>query len=100
MRRPHERVAEVEPADGTGLPGTVYGTPVEKPAETLAEPQPRHYAESEPRRAEQPYDRDPYANPTPPPAAYRNVPTARGGQEALFAEPMTSAPQAITTSST
>ncbi|GIE96435.1 chromosomal replication initiator protein DnaA [Paractinoplanes rishiriensis] len=95
LNRPIQVAVTVKPPeDGTGLPGTVYGTPVEKPDETLAEPQPRHYAEPESRRPDQSYDRDPYANPNPPPAAYRNVPTARGGQEALFAEPRSSAPQA------
>jgi chromosomal replication initiator protein len=89
LNRPIQVAVTVKPPeDGTGMPGTVYGTPVEPAVDTRAEPQPRHYADPEPRRAEQPYDRDPYANPTPPPAAYRNVPTARGGQEPLFAEPM------------
>jgi chromosomal replication initiator protein len=92
LNRPIQVAVTVKPPeDGTGLPGTVYGTPVDPPVDTRSEPQPRHYAEVEQRRTESPYDHDPYANPTPPPAAYRNVPAARGGQEALFAEPMPSA---------
>ena len=96
LNRPIQVAVTVKPPeDGTGLPGTVYGTPIEVPAE---EPQPRHYAEP-PRYAEpqpeqrqpeqrQAYSHDPYGDKPP---AYRNVPTARGGQEALFADPMPAA---------
>ena len=84
LNRPIQVAVTVKPPeDGTGLPGTVYGTPVETATDTRAEPQPRHYADPEPRRAEQPYDRDPYANPArrprprtgtcPPPAAARRL---------------------------
>src|SRR6185312_15208044 len=43
LGRPIQVAVTVKPPeDGTGLPGTVYGTPVES---TVAEePQPRHYA--------------------------------------------------------
>src|ERR1700754_1101712 len=81
LTRPIQVAVTVKPPeDGTGLPGTVYGTPVESGADEVAEPQPRDYAQPEPMRAEPPpaYEHDPYANPTPPPAAYRNVPSARG----------------------
>ncbi|GIF24932.1 chromosomal replication initiator protein [Actinoplanes tereljensis] len=88
LNRPIQVAVTVKPPeDGTGLPGTVYGTPVESPAE---EPQPRHYAEAEPRQPEQlpVYGHDPYTdNQHSAPPSYRNVPTARGGQEALFADP-------------
>uniref|UniRef100_UPI00351D1509 chromosomal replication initiator protein DnaA n=1 Tax=Paractinoplanes globisporus TaxID=113565 RepID=UPI00351D1509 len=90
LNRPIQVAVTVKPPeDGTGLPGTVYGTPVESPAE---EPQPRHYAEpeqqSEPESRQHSdipaYAHDAYAESRP---SYRNVPAARGGQEALFAEP-------------
>lgn len=91
LNRPIQVAVTVKPPeDGTGLPGKVYGTPVEAPAEEPIEPQPRHYAEP-PRPPEQPaYD------PYPPgsaqrqaPGSYpRGVPAARGGQEALFADPL------------
>jgi chromosomal replication initiator protein len=88
LNRPIQVAVTVKPPeDGTGLPGTVYGTPVESAAEELAEPQPRHYAEPEPRQPDVPaYARDAYAESAQRPA-YRNVPAARGGQEALFADP-------------
>ncbi|WP_433372560.1 chromosomal replication initiator protein DnaA [Actinoplanes sp. CA-142083] len=82
LNRPIQVAVTVKPPeDGTGLPGTVYGTPVDQPTEE--EPQPRHYAEPEQRpQPEMPaYAHDPYAESRP---SYRNVPTARGGQEALF----------------
>jgi chromosomal replication initiator protein len=93
LNRPIQVAVTVKPPeDGTGLPGTVYGTPVEPAAEP--EPQPRHYAEPEQRQ--QPeipvYANDPYPESRP---SYRNVPAARGGQEALFeatAPPMPAAP--------
>ncbi|WP_030440869.1 chromosomal replication initiator protein DnaA [Actinoplanes subtropicus] len=87
LNRPIQVAVTVKPPeDGTGLPGTVYGTPVES---TVAEePQPRHYAEPMPEPMRQPevpaYARDAYPESRP---SYRNVPAARGGQEALFAEP-------------
>ncbi|GAA2651407.1 chromosomal replication initiator protein DnaA [Paractinoplanes durhamensis] len=88
LNRPIQVAVTVKPPeDGTGLPGTVYGTPVEQPTE---EPQPRHYAEPQQRQPEQipAYGHDPYAdNQRPGPPGYRNVPAARGGQEALFADP-------------
>jgi chromosomal replication initiator protein len=109
LNRPIQVAVTVKPPeDGTGLPGTVYGTPIEPPAE---EPQPRHYAEpqnynepqnygdqqhyAEPQQPEQrrpeplaAYGHDPYADKPP---AYRSVPAARGGQEALFADPVPAA---------
>jgi chromosomal replication initiator protein len=93
LNRPIQVAVTVKPPeDGTGLPGTVYGTPIDQAGDVLAEPQPRHYAEVEPAPHEpqlrpEPvpaYDPAPY----PVPAAYRNVPIARGGQEALFADPL------------
>jgi chromosomal replication initiator protein len=96
LNRPIQVAVTVKPPeDGTGLPGTVYGTPVEPPADDRTEPQPRHYAEP-PRQPEQPAY-DPYPNGSAqqvaPPAAYpRGVPLARGGQEALFADPMPQPP--------
>ncbi|WP_433299520.1 chromosomal replication initiator protein DnaA [Actinoplanes sp. CA-030573] len=88
LSRPIQVAVTVKPPeDGTGLPGTVYGTPVEPVADEPAEPQPRHYAEPEPRRPDVPaYAHDPYGESAQRPS-YRNVPAARGGQEALFAEP-------------
>ncbi|MCU7729812.1 chromosomal replication initiator protein DnaA [Actinoplanes sp. KI2] len=87
LHRPIQVAVTVKPPeDGTGLPGTVYGTPVE--AAAAEEPQPRHYAEPEPEPMRQPevpaYAHDAYPESRP---SYRNVPAARGGQEALFAEP-------------
>jgi chromosomal replication initiator protein len=87
LNRPIQVAVTVKPPeDGTGLPGTVYGTPIE--SAVAEEPQPRHYAEPEPEPMRQPevpaYARDAYPESRP---SYRNVPAARGGQEALFAEP-------------
>ena len=90
LNRPIQVAVTVKPPeDGTGMPGTVYGTPVEAAANQRDEPQPRHYAEPEPRRPEPvpAYNHDPYAESAQRPA-YRNVPAARGGQEALFADPV------------
>lgn len=69
LNRPIQVAVTVKPPeDGTGLPGKVYGTPVEAPAEEPIEPQPRHYAEP-PRPPEQPaYD------PYPPGSAQRQAP--------------------------
>src|SRR3954452_18452296 len=61
LNRPIQVAVTVKPPeDGTGLPGTVYGTPVEQPA--AEESQPRHYAEPEQRQPEQlpAYGHDPY----------------------------------------
>nr|WP_122975754.1 chromosomal replication initiator protein DnaA [Actinoplanes teichomyceticus] len=122
LNRPIQVAVTVRPPeDGTGMPGTVYGTPVEPEPAPHVEPQPLHYAEP-PRSpearpyqpelptypAEPPYqqpafgppDRAPEPYPTgsaqhsapPPPSYIRNVPPARDGQEALFADPMPSAP--------
>jgi chromosomal replication initiator protein len=94
LNRPIQVAVTVKPPeDGTGLPGKVYGTPVEPMPDDAAEPQPRHYADP-PRQSEQPaYD------PYPPgsaqrstPAYPRNVPAARGGQEALFGDPLPAPP--------
>ncbi|MEU8816392.1 chromosomal replication initiator protein DnaA [Actinoplanes sp. NPDC048796] len=91
LNRPIQVAVTVKPPeDGTGLPGKVYGTPVEaQPAEP--EPQPRHYAD--PPRQPEPPAYDPYPPPgsaqRPPAGGYpRNVPAARGGQEALFGDPL------------
>jgi chromosomal replication initiator protein len=122
LNRPIQVAVTVKaPEDGTGLPGTVYGTPIEQSANQLDEPQPRHYAEAPlyPDPAEQapayghPTDgypthdgypnrdgypgHDGYSNGSAqrqaPPSAYsRGVPAARGDQEALFAEPAPQAP--------
>jgi chromosomal replication initiator protein len=100
LNRPIQVAVTVKPPeDGTGLPGTVYGTPVEGSADEIGEPQPRHYAEA-PLYAEPPepppsygHLSDVYSNGSAqrqgPPTGYpRTVPAARGGQEALFAEPV------------
>ncbi|XVU25493.1 chromosomal replication initiator protein DnaA [Actinoplanes sp. CA-054009] len=96
LNRPIQVAVTVKPPeDGTGLPGKVYGTPVEEqPAEP--EPQPRHYAD--PPRQPEPPAYDPYPPPgsaqRPPAGGYpRNVPVARGGQEALFADPLPPPPE-------
>jgi chromosomal replication initiator protein len=106
LNRPIQVAVTVKPPeDGTGLPGTVYGTPIESAPTDAAEAQPRHYAEQAhyteaPRRADgyptDQYPTDPYGNADPYPTGSaqrstppysRNVPTARGGQEALFVDP-------------
>ncbi|GAA0563636.1 chromosomal replication initiator protein DnaA [Paractinoplanes ferrugineus] len=84
LNRPIQVAVTVKPPeDGTGLPGTVYGTPVEVPA--MTESQPRHYAdpEPEPRQPEPMATYEQYGA-QPGTAPYRNVPAARGGQESLF----------------
>ncbi|MEV4348998.1 chromosomal replication initiator protein DnaA [Actinoplanes sp. NPDC049596] len=94
LNRPIQVAVTVKPPeDGTGLPGKVYGTPVEQAPDEPGEAQPRHYAE--PPRPPDPPAYDPY----PPGSAQRpaatgpyGVPTARGGQEALFADPMPQPP--------
>jgi chromosomal replication initiator protein len=116
LNRPIQVAVTVKPPeDGTGMPGTVYGTPIEEGGDQLNEPQPKHYADTQlyPTQSEQapsyghPADgysgHDGYANGDPysngsaqrqaPPSPYaRGVPAARGGQEALFAEPVPQAP--------
>ena len=107
LNRPIQVAVTVKPPeDGTGLPGTVYGTPIESAPADAAEPQPRHYADparyaEAPRRSDgyptDQYPTDAYGNsadPYPPGSAQRstppysrNVPVARGGQEALFVDP-------------
>ncbi|WP_127505162.1 chromosomal replication initiator protein DnaA [Actinoplanes solisilvae] len=94
LNRPIQVAVTVKPPeDGSGLPGTVYGTPVEASAAEADESQPRHYAEP-PRQPDQP-PYDPYptgsAQRSAPGLAY-GVPTARGGQEALFGDPLPSPP--------
>jgi chromosomal replication initiator protein len=104
LNRPIQVAVTVKPPeDGSGLPGTVYGTPVEGAGGELDEPQPRHYAEP-PLYPEPPEPPPAYGHPTDgytngsaqrqaPTSAYpRTVPAARGGQEALFAEPAPQAP--------
>ncbi len=96
LNRPIQVAVTVKPPeDGSGLPGTVYGTPVEPAPAAENEPQPRHYADA-PRQPE-PQSYDPYptgsAQRSAPGMAYpRGVPTARGGQEALFADPLPAPP--------
>ncbi|MFF5084784.1 chromosomal replication initiator protein DnaA [Actinoplanes sp. NPDC000266] len=91
LNRPIQVAVTVKPPeDGTGMPGKVYGTPVEA-QQPEPEPQPRHYAD--PPRQPEPPAYDPYPPPgsaqRPPAGGYpRNVPTARGGQEALFGDPL------------
>lgn len=124
LNRPIQVAVTVRPPeDGTGMPGTVYGTPVEESAAPPArEPQPLHYADTprtpdprpyqpelpayqpEPQSYQQsafgPPDRAPEPYPTgsaqhsAPSSPYtRNVPHGRDGQEALFADPMPPAAQ-------
>ncbi|MEV6342076.1 chromosomal replication initiator protein DnaA [Actinoplanes sp. NPDC051851] len=122
LNRPIQVAVTVRPPeDGTGMPGTVYGSPVEPAPPAFEEPQPRHYAEppqypngsfqqelpaypGHGRTPELPYQQPPAFGPpdrtpedyptgsaqhsTLPPAYPRNVPSARDGQEALFADPM------------
>lgn len=94
LNRPIQVAVTVKPPeDGSGLPGTVYGTPVDVASAEASEPQARHYAEP-PRQPEPPsYDSYPTgsAQRSAPGLAY-GVPTARGGQEALFGDPLPSPP--------
>jgi chromosomal replication initiator protein len=89
LNRPIQVAVTVKPPeDGTGLPGTVYGTPIEVPP-VEEEPQPRHYAEP-PRQPEAPaYDSYPAGSAQRPtaPAGY-----PRAAQETLFADPLPPAP--------
>jgi chromosomal replication initiator protein len=124
LNRPIQVAVTVRPPeDGTGMPGTVYGTPVEAESEPPPrDAQPMHYADAprnpDPRpfqpelpayppeqsayqqQAFGPADRAPEPYPTgsaqhsAPTGPYgRNAATARDGQEALFADPMPAAPQ-------
>nr|WP_221380939.1 chromosomal replication initiator protein DnaA [Actinoplanes polyasparticus] len=95
LNRPIQVAVTVKPSeDGSGLPGTVYGTPVEPGADQPGEPQPRHYADP-PRQAEAPaYDGYPTGS-AQQPSYPRGVPTARGGQEALFGDPMPAQPAPV-----
>jgi chromosomal replication initiator protein len=75
------------PEDGSGRPGTVYGSPP-PPAPPAPEPQPSHYADSYGN-----YSPTGSAQHSAPAAAYqRGVPAARDGQEALFATPLPEKP--------
>jgi chromosomal replication initiator protein len=101
LNRPIQVAVTVKPPeDGSGLPGTVYGTPVEPEPDQAGEPQPRHYAEP-PRQPEPPsYDGYPAADGYPTgsaqqPSYPRGVPAARGGQEALFGDPMPAPPAPV-----
>jgi len=114
LNRPIQVAVTVKPPeDGTGLPGTVYGTPIESSTGEINEPQPRHYAETplyaNPLEQPSPFGHisDPYGHGSEPypngsaqrsaPSAYsRSVPAARDGQEALFAEPATAAAPPVT----
>ncbi|MBO3741976.1 chromosomal replication initiator protein DnaA [Actinoplanes flavus] len=117
LSRPIQVAVTVRPPeDGSGMPGTVYGTPAEPAAGPMVDPQPRHYAENGPFQPELPGypgsqlmpEPPPYQGPAFGPAEHapepyptgsaqhsapqapfsRGVPTARDGQEALFADPM------------
>jgi chromosomal replication initiator protein len=78
------------PEDGSGRPGTVYGTP---PPEPPTQP-PAHYADSQPpvypdrypQQSAPVYDDGPTGSAQVPFAP--GVPSARDGQEALFAAPL------------
>ncbi|WP_308016438.1 chromosomal replication initiator protein DnaA [Jidongwangia harbinensis] len=101
------------PEDGSGRPGTVYGSPPPEPQAPQS-----HYAESSsgygPDRYAQPpsyaqpgypddYDRAPTgsAQHSAPSAPYpRGVPAARDGQDALFAAPVSQGPPAAPQAST
>ncbi|MBB2944797.1 chromosomal replication initiator protein [Actinoplanes lutulentus] len=124
LNRPIQVAVTVRPPeDGSGMPGRVYGTPMEA-AQPQVEPQPRHYADpprynepnpyqqelpgypgtqrpQEPAYQKDSYQKDPYQKdqyqqeqyqqeqyPTGSAQHSRNVPIARDGQEALFADPM------------
>ncbi|WP_436525089.1 chromosomal replication initiator protein DnaA [Actinoplanes sp. HUAS TT8] len=124
LNRPIQVAVTVRPPeDGTGMPGTVYGTPVEEASEPPArEPQPLHYADSPrnpdprpyqpelpayppeppsyqqsafgpPDRAPEPYPTGSAQHSSPSSPYSRNVPGNRDGQEALFADPMPPAQQ-------
>jgi chromosomal replication initiator protein len=101
------------PEDGSGHPGTVYGAPPpegytagtaqqQPPPHDYAEPPPQTYAPEPGYRQEQRYAQPPaygHVEPTgsaqhsTPPSPYpRGVPSARDGQDALFAAPIPQAP--------
>ncbi|GAA0427724.1 chromosomal replication initiator protein DnaA [Actinoplanes capillaceus] len=120
LSRPIQVAVTVRPPeDGSGMPGTVYGTPAEPSAGPMVDPQPRHYAENGPFQPELPGypgsprmpEPPPYQGPAFGPAEHapepyptgsaqhsapqapfpRGVPAAHDGQEALFADPMPAA---------
>ncbi|MFI1992463.1 chromosomal replication initiator protein DnaA [Actinoplanes sp. NPDC020271] len=121
LNRPIQVAVTVRPPeDGTGMPGTVYGTPVEnESAPPPREAQPMHYADPPRTPDPRPYQPELPAYPPEPPSYQqpafgppdrapepyptgsaqhtgpygRNGATARDGQEALFADPMPAAPQ-------
>jgi chromosomal replication initiator protein len=129
LNRPIQVAVTVRPPeDGTGMPGTVYGTPVEEAAEPAPrDSQPMHYSDAPrhpdprpyqtetyqpelpayppeqpqyqqpafgaPDRAPEPYPTGSAQHSSPSPYA-RGLPSARDGQEALFADPMPPAAQA------
>ncbi|HWS37691.1 MAG TPA: chromosomal replication initiator protein DnaA, partial [Actinoplanes sp.] len=125
LNRPIQVAVTVRPPeDGSGVPGTVYGTPSEQAP--MPEAQPRHYADAGPyqhqpelsaypgpqRMPEPPYQQQAFgptehtpeqfptgsAQHSAPQAPYsRSVPT---GQEALFADPMPAAPPQVNRSPT
>ncbi|GAA2680426.1 chromosomal replication initiator protein DnaA [Actinoplanes palleronii] len=118
LNRPIQVAVTVRPPeDGSGMPGTVYGTPVESDTAPHAEPQPLHYAEpprnpdprpyqpelpayqpeqqqyqqpafGPPDRAPEPYPTGSAQHSGPPPSYIRDGSASRAGQEALFADPM------------
>ena len=114
LNRPIQVAVTVKPPeDGTGLPGTVYGTPPSRrPTSTTSRspgttPRPRSTRSRPSRRRptvtfRSVCDGDPYSNGDrierlgpaagATPAYPRSVPAARGGQEALFADPVPQAP--------
>ncbi|GAA4595196.1 chromosomal replication initiator protein [Actinoplanes octamycinicus] len=119
LNRPIQVAVTVRPPeDGTGMPGTVYGTPVEPEPAPRPEPQPMHYADpprpADPRNfqpelpgypAEQQYQQPAFGPPEHAPEPYPTgsaqhssppaVPYVRNdGQEALFADPMPAMPPA------
>ncbi len=124
LNRPIQVAVTVRPPeDGTGMPGTVYGTPVENESEPPPrEAQPLHYADpprnpdprayqpelpayppeapayqqqsfGPPDRAPEPYPTGSAQHSSPSSPYVRNASGARDGQEALFADPMPPAPQ-------
>ncbi|BCJ43624.1 chromosomal replication initiator protein DnaA [Actinoplanes ianthinogenes] len=121
LNRPIQVAVTVRPPeDGSGIPGTVYGTPVQPEPQVRPEPQPMHYSDA-PRPADpRPYQPElptypaepPYQPPTfgPPEHAPEQYPTGSAqhsapppapfvrndGQEALFADPMPAMPPAHT----
>ncbi|WP_099343673.1 chromosomal replication initiator protein DnaA [Actinoplanes sp. SE50] len=123
LSRPIQVAVTVRPPeDGSGIPGTVYGTPVEAEAQPAPrDAQPLHYADpprtpdprpyqpelptypaeqhyqqpgfGPPERAPEPYPTGSAQHSAPAAPYVRNVPPASDGQEALFADPMPPAAQ-------